>query len=80
MQREPVSSRAPGEGASFVMRLWLESREPQPTEWRWHVTHIQSGSEKYFRSLDDVMEFVAACAGAPAPSGSPHDPRDARGH
>jgi hypothetical protein len=57
------------------MRLWLESREPQPTEWRWHVTHIQSGSEKYFRSLDDVMEFVAACAGAPAPSASPNDPR-----
>ena len=48
--------------ASFVMRLWLEPTDERLPEWRWKVHHVQTGQERYFRSLADVLEFVAGCA------------------
>lgn len=56
--------------SSFVMRLWLEATVRGCPEWRWHVQHVQSGEQRYFRRLDDVLEFVAERAGVPPPGGS----------
>ena len=57
------------EGVSFVLRLWLESAGGASCEWRWRVQHVQSGQERYFRSLPDVLDFVSICAGLAPPSG-----------
>ncbi len=57
------------EDVSFVLRLWLESAGGASSEWRWRVQHVQSGQERYFRSLPDVLDFVSICAGlAPPPA------------
>ena len=47
---------------SFVLRLWLESLEGECPDWRWQVHHVQSGEQRYFRSMGDVLEFVGQCA------------------
>ncbi len=52
---------------SFVLRLWLESAGGDAPEWRWQVHHVQSGEQRYFRSLTNMLEFVAACAGVEPP-------------
>ena len=56
-------------GASFVIALYLEPRdvEAEP-EWRWRVSHIQTGEQVYFRRLDDFLDYVAAKSGVPRPS------------
>ncbi len=59
------------EDVSFVLRLWLESAGGTPSEWRWRVQHVQSGQERYFRSLADVLDFVSICAGLAPPPGRP---------
>ena len=57
------------EDVSFVLQLWLESAGGASSEWRWRVQHVQSGQERYFRSLPDVLDFVSNCAGlAPPPA------------
>lgn len=59
-RREPVS---------FVIRLWLEPREVSAgPEWRWHVRHIQSGTEAYFREMTAVLRFIEDKADVPPPS------------
>ena len=46
-------------GVSFVMKLWLESGEHEGLpEWRWHVRHIQSGDEAYFRNMAAMLKFI----------------------
>lgn len=56
-RREPVS---------FVIRLWLEPREASALlEWRWHVRHIQSGTEAYFRDGGAMLRFIADKADVP---------------
>ena len=55
--------------ASFVIRLWLETRKPGfPPEWRWHVIHVQSGHERYGYRLADLMDFIGDKSGAEPPS------------
>lgn len=56
------------EPVSFVIRLWLEPREAsaQP-EWRWHVRHIQSGTEAYFRDMSAMLRFIADQSEVPPP-------------
>lgn len=55
-------------GVSFVMTVWLEAGgvEAEP-EWRWRVTHVQTGKQSYFRRLNDVMNFIAGESGVPSP-------------
>ena len=57
----PRDEGRPG-SVSFVLRLWLESSTEGAPDWRWKVHHIQSGEERYFRTLNDVQEFVAECS------------------
>jgi hypothetical protein len=40
---------------SFVVRLWLEGRQPR---WRFKIIHVQSGEEAYCLSLDDLLAFI----------------------
>lgn len=62
---EQETMRSGGTAVSFVMTLWLEpSAEP---EWRWRVTHVQSGHQRYFRRLEDVLAYVSAEAGVAPP-------------
>ena len=46
------------ESVSFVLRLWLESAGGESGEWRWKVHHVQTGEERYFRDLMDVLDVV----------------------
>ncbi len=55
-------------GASFVMTVWLEPRESDgDPEWRWRVTHAQTGAEANFTRLADVLTFIATQSGRPPP-------------
>ncbi len=60
-------SGPPRESVSFVLRLWAESASGESPDWRWKVHHVQSGEERYFRSLGDVLDFVEGCAGVAPP-------------
>ncbi len=46
------------ESVSFVLRLWLDSTEATTPAWRWKIHHVQTGAERYCRSLPDVLDFV----------------------
>lgn len=47
----------------FVVRTWQETSDVAPTEqWRGSVEHVPSGRRLYFSTLDQLSEFVAACA------------------
>ena len=45
---------------SFVVRLWLEETgtERQPPVWHGHITSVSSGERRYFRSLNEIPEFI----------------------
>ena len=65
--KHPGGSSGPGErqarDASFVIVLWLERREVEAEpEWRWRVTHVQSGQQAYFTKLADVLAYVGTRA------------------
>jgi|TARA_Y100000294_G_C8328516_1_gene245702 hypothetical protein len=47
------------ENASFVFRLWLETNYEGVTQWRWKAYHVQSGEERYFDNMVEVLDFVA---------------------
>ena len=65
-QKDPASSPKarfnegiPLRGVSFVMTLWLEGREVEgPPEWRWRVRHVQSGEERCFSRLTEVLAYI----------------------
>jgi hypothetical protein len=59
--------------ASFVLRLWLESAGSKDCIWRWQVYHVQSGRQRYFGGLKDMLEFVAECAEVEPPQTSSHE-------
>jgi len=58
------------ESSFFVLRLWLEPDGGDSPEWRWKIYHVQSGQERYLRSLDTVLDFVAECATVGPPQAS----------
>jgi hypothetical protein len=70
----------PKEMTSFVLRFVREVSEEQDARWRGLIQHVQSGSERSFRSFADAVlfmqEYVMESTGhgqAPAEgSGSPH--------
>ncbi len=43
----------------FTIRLWREQLNETHTEWRGKIQHIGSGETRYFRSLDNMMEFMS---------------------
>jgi hypothetical protein len=43
----------------FTVRLWREQLNETHTEWRGKIQHIGSGETRYFRSLDNMMEFMS---------------------
>lgn len=47
---------------AFIVRIWVEPRElpHAPPLWRGVVEHVYSGERRYIRSLQDVVEFIAA--------------------
>ena len=57
---------ARGSSVSFVIVLTLESRASE-LEWRWRVRSVQTGEERHFREVADVLAFVAMRADASFP-------------
>jgi hypothetical protein len=56
-------------GVSFVMTLWLEPREmPAEPEWRWRVTEVATGEQRYFRRLSDLLAHVSEKTGVSPPT------------
>ena len=55
-------------GMSFVITLWLEPTEAddQP-EWRWRVTDVETGAQRYFRKLPDLLAYVSERSGVSPP-------------
>jgi hypothetical protein len=44
----------------FTVRVWREELEEGRFEWRGKVQHALSGETCYFRSWEDLIEFVQA--------------------
>lgn len=49
--------------ASFVVRAWLEPRERGVPQWRFHVSHVQTGEDDYTSDLEEVVAFLAERTG-----------------
>jgi hypothetical protein len=53
---------------AFVIVLTFESRgQSRQMEWRWRVRLVQTGEERQFREVADVLAFVAMRTNAPIP-------------
>jgi hypothetical protein len=47
---------------SFIVKVWLEETPAETgrgATWRGHVTHVQSGTRRYFDQLSFIADFVA---------------------
>ncbi len=42
----------------FTLRLWVEPVGEHASEWRGKIQHIQTGETRYFRSWEDLVQFV----------------------
>jgi hypothetical protein len=49
----------------FVIRMWLEHSEHGDAP-RGYVEHVASGNRRYFRAIDEVVDFIHVL-GPPAP-------------
>lgn len=59
---------ARGSPMAFIIVLTLESRgQSTELEWRWRVRSVQTGEERQFREVADVLAFVATRANASIP-------------
>ncbi len=45
---------------SFVIKIWLENAaaEAEQPLWRGHITHVPSGTRRYFQDLTVITEFM----------------------
>jgi hypothetical protein len=44
---------------SFVVRVWREDRSNEEEDiWRGHMTPIPDGTRHYFRSIEEIPEFM----------------------
>ena len=50
-----------GRTHSFVVTVWLEEARAETPDatWRGHITHVQSGTRRYFDRLSVIADFVA---------------------
>ena len=60
-------TRTAKKGMSFVITLWLEPTEGDQPEWRWRVTEMETGAQRYFRKLADMLAYVSERAGVSPP-------------
>jgi hypothetical protein len=62
---------------TFVVKLWLESREIQGAEqeWRGRIDHIQSGSYLYFTDMTAIAQLIRGFMER-KPHASPNDEGD----
>jgi len=46
----------------FVIRIWVEPREPtnRCPVWRGVIKHVVSGETRYFTDLDSILGFIRA--------------------
>ncbi len=50
------------------MTVWLEPQEEETNpEWRWRVSHVQTGDQVYFRQLKEVLAYISTKSGVPPP-------------
>jgi hypothetical protein len=67
---EEQDESGPGEGTPptieanthvFIIKLWLEERDPLGTWaiWRGHITHVPSGGRRYFDDLALLETIIA---------------------
>lgn len=45
--------------SSFLIRCWLDLREPATPMRRYQVEHVQSGKQVHFLELAEVMRWIA---------------------
>ena len=43
----------------FIVRMWSETTDPDPAQWRGSVEHVPSGRKFYFTSVRDLNDFIA---------------------
>ena len=43
---------------SFIIKLWLEG-DTNPLVWHGHITHVPSGTRRYFKKLGEITEFIS---------------------
>lgn len=50
-----------GRTHSFVVKVWSEAARAETADaaWRGHITHVQSGTRRYFDRLSAIADFVA---------------------
>ncbi len=66
--RHAISSERGAKAVSFVMTVWLEPQEAETNpEWRWRVSHVQTGDQVYFRQLKEVLAYISTKSGVPPP-------------
>ncbi|MCC6312851.1 MAG: hypothetical protein IT337_02470 [Thermomicrobiales bacterium] len=54
--------------ATFIIVLALRSRgEGGETQWRWRVRSMETGEERQFLHVADVLAYVATQTGVPLP-------------
>ena len=60
MSEEKMASTHPPTGTShlFMLRVWVEDREPEPIEWRGRVQHVYSNQSFTFRDWPSLIEYV----------------------
>jgi hypothetical protein len=52
--------RLPG-GHTFVVRIWRETGAEHP-QWRGRIEHVQSGKQRAFLRLAEMLEFIESFA------------------
>lgn len=53
---------------SFVIKIWLEepAEEANQVIWRGHITHVPSGTRRYFQDLTVITDFMQPYLQIPA--------------
>lgn len=45
---------------SFVIKIWREeTHRGERPQWRGHITHVSTNERRYFKSLADIVDFIA---------------------
>lgn len=57
---KPPCAEPEGQTHRFVVKVWIEetAEEASRPAWCGHITHIPSGTRRYFRDLDRLVAFI----------------------
>ena len=47
---------------SFVLRVWVEFLDHDPSELRWEIENVENREKVYFLSMDDIHTFIKRSA------------------